>query len=386
MSIDLCAVTRKKVNTAKLCEIAVQAFGESNIRESIDSIEVSTCKELAQKVFLYFEKANIDTLPDSVIKVVGKPEWVYTLSTSSLNVDIKKLSQIIINVAQAGDGLVFDLGTEKVEFLSPSISIITNEHNISKEKKINLVTFQFFFTPEQPDKLFAKNLITFLEKKLKDGLPKSFHDLIDTKKTKVLKSDYSNFLATWEKFFKQEITNVLFWNGQTNNIEGSIHFADKRPRQDTEPYYISTTCLTFKFDSNLFSGHSAQIFFQNMCQALNPFYACGYVMFDLLIKGKTLFFDTDKDQRFFINNAGKWQGIPQQQVWICWLGKDYQNYLENEVLELTCAKEEFPSGTFISLGISYMSKEELKVIPLLFPRKFIMPTKDIPNFDNIQMT
>lgn len=377
MSIDIGVITSKRISFDEFNKICTHIF--SPLKENTSVSQEASSFEIKISgggiIFVYEEKANLDNLPDSVFDIPGEKKWQYTFSHSLDNKFDKEISDLVSTVAKNGCGLVFDPANEKILFSS-----ITSEAQpkTKREKKyIDLVGLSLFFNPNCVAKNFPDEMIKLFEMHFKNLLPVTIEDFPKSKKMKLPKSDYSAFVSEWQKLSLREYRSTLKWYCKIPNCEGSMHFPDKRPRNEHDPFYVKICSLNLKFESTLFDSDSVQQIFLRLCKSMKPFYGCGFIVENIAMIGRTQYFENGKTLDYRISAPDKWQGLPQDQTWLSWFGPSYRECLKEQLQVKDCKRVDSSEGIFVSLGDDFMKKSDLKTKPL-YSSHWVMPTKEIP--------
>ncbi len=376
MSVEIGIVTTKQIAFDIFKKLTSGIFSKSQslkITKGPASFEVEIGTQLS---IVYEERANIDALPDTVVSAMEGIKWLYSVSCSSAPDYTKELSELSIAIAKEGVGLVFDAANEEILFSVATAKGVSKKQRESKY--INVVAMSLFYDPRMLTNEFPGKLINFFETKYKQFLPASIEDFLKSKKTKLPSNDYSAFESMWNTISMREYRGDLKWYCKNGKIEGCFSFPDKRPWNKLDPFFIKVSELTFRFDSALFECEQVQDIFLQLCKSSVPFYGCVYVIENIKLIGRTQFYETGITKDYFIGNAGRWQGLPQELTWLSWFGPSYRELLRETLFEKECVKEDSATGTFVSFGNSFMTKRELQKIQSFIPAQLIMPTTEIP--------
>lgn len=376
MSVEINIVTTKRIAFDIFEKLTSGIFSKSQSLKIIKghaSFEVEIGTQLS---FIYEERANIDALPDTVISAMEGIKWLYTVSCSSAPDYTKELAELSIAIAKEGVGLVFDGANEEILFNAATVKGISKRKRESKY--LNLVVMKLFYDPRMLTNEFPAKLINFFQTKYKQFLPTSIEDFPKSKKTKLPSNDYSAFESMWNTLSMREIRGILNWYCKNGKIEGCFFSPDKREWNKLDPFFIKVSELTLRFDSSLLECEQVQDIFLQLCKLSVPFYGCVFVIENIKLIGKTQFYEKGITEDYYMGTAGRWQGLPQELTWLSWFGTSYRELLRENLFEKEFVKEDSATGTFVSLGNSFMTKRELKKIQSFIPAPLVMPTTEIP--------
>ena len=323
------------------------------------------------------ESEDID---EGLAALVTPPCWLTELGVPGFTKrGIEVAKELARHIAETCQGAVLDPQVGSVIWPeSPPRPV----RSPSKDERIREINLEWYLPPNKASEHTARIFLAALRKHMPEAVPVRFGKF-EPLQGRLEPGDDAPFLAAWSDLARDPL-GMLIVKSKKPCFGGSINLPGSRPAR---PGDRPVAEISLQFDGRIVCTDESWrervvTLFVELCKALQPFYARGYVLRNVIASGRSTAFDAESEG--FPSGAirGSWYGIPPTPTWMSWFGGPYTSLVRDALSGVQLIESSM--GTFVRLGTEPLDLDQLRAVGVNFPDRLmakheIRPSIKLPN-------